>query len=77
MTQKELYFLEKCVENSALVNFLRQQLSSYLDSEMLSLISISKIKTKAIYLAGCSTAVRELFIKRDHMDDNSFIKTED
>ena len=74
---ERIVFFGKMFENSALVNFLRQQLSSYLDSEMLSLISISKIKTKAIYLAGCSTAVRELFIKRGGLDDNSFIETED
>ena len=61
---EKIVFFGKMLENPALVDCVKQNLANYLDAETMSLLSVSKIKTKAIYLAGCSVAIRDLFIKK-------------
>ncbi len=61
---EKIVFFGKMLENPALVDCVKQNLANYLDAETMGLLSVSKIKTKAIYLAGCSVAIRDLFIKK-------------
>lgn len=61
---EKIVFFGKMLENPALVECVKQNLSNYLDADTMELLSVSKIKTKAIYLAGCSVAIRDLFITK-------------
>lgn len=53
----------KMFENRPLKECIMDNLSKLLDAEIFKLITCSAIKTKTEYLAGCSTAVRKLFIE--------------
>lgn len=67
---EKIVFFGRMFENTALVNCVQENLKKYIPASYMKKFAISNLKTKAIYLAGCSAAVRELFIKRGGLDDS-------